>query len=86
MRELWQEQEDQEIKLTPNEAMEVGGDQHVLHVTPIIDSINYVYGQDGTYIHIFQALSITLEIAIEQASAAAVHPEDSPQGWREAMA
>ena len=45
--------------------MEVGGDKHALDVTPIIDSINYVHGQDGTYIHIFQALDITLEIAVE---------------------
>lgn len=60
--------------------MEVGGDQHALHVTPIIDSINYAYGQDGIYIHILQALNITLEIAIEQASTATVCPEDSPRG------
>lgn len=60
-------------------------EQHALQATPIIESVNYIHGQNGKYIPLLEALDIVLEMALERACGAAVRPQDSPRGWKEAM-
>lgn len=75
------------VQMTTQEDVEDSGNsEHAFHTTPMVDAINYVYGQNGTCLPILAALDIVLEMAVERAFGAAVRPEDSPRGWKEAMA
>ena len=48
--------------------------------------INYIYGKSGHYIPFLDTFDIALEMAVQQAYLAAMHPEDLPNSWKEAMA
>ena len=72
-------------KMGQNDEEDEGGER-VLHTIPIIDSINYVYGKSGHYIPFLDTFNIALEMAVQRAYSAATRPEDSPNGWKEAMA
>ena len=79
--------QDQDYRSLPVPSDEIDeDDQEALQATPIIDSVNYVYGQSTQHIPLFDGFDIAFEMAAERAYGAAVRPEDSPSGWKEAMA
>ena len=75
------------VQMTTQEDLEDSGNrEQTFHTTPMVNTINYIYSQNGTCLPIFAALDIVLEMAVERAFGAAVRPDDSPRGWKEAMA
>lgn len=59
--------------------------ENTLCTTHIIRSTDSIRTQGDHYISILDAYEIAFEIAAEHAFGAAVCPEDSPSGWKEAM-
>ncbi|KAG8909153.1 hypothetical protein FRC01_007101, partial [Tulasnella sp. 417] len=59
--------------------------ENAVKVTPIVDSLEYVYGVSNDFIPCDLAQKIGFEIAREKALSVATRPEDSPRNWREAM-
>ena len=50
-----------------------------------MEPVSQIHTRDGHYLSILNAYEIAFEIAAEHAFGAAVCPEDSPNGWKEAM-
>ena len=60
--------------------------EDALHATQIVKPADPIYIQGDQYISILEAYEIAFEMVTEKAYSTAVRPEDSPRGWREAMA
>ena len=60
--------------------------ENALQTDHIPKSVNPISTQEAQYISVLDAFEIAFEIIAERAFGAVVRPEDSPNGWREAMA
>ncbi|KAG8955677.1 hypothetical protein FRC04_007668 [Tulasnella sp. 424] len=58
----------------------------ILKTTPIVDSLEFVYGISDDFVPWITAQQIGFEAALEKALSVATRPEDSPRNWKEAMA
>ena len=61
-------------------------DKEALHTTPIIEPVNYIYGMTDDFTPLLNAFEIAFDLSIQRALGAATCPDDSPSGWKEAMA
>lgn len=74
--------------LVPEESDEDEDEANIekaLITTPIVDSLEFVYGVNDDFIPWITAQQIGFEVALEKALSVAVRPEDSPRNWKEAM-